>query len=145
MDKRKINQIPLDIKKPSFIEDNSNIFKRNIEKLSLISFWRSLYNWVFIIINTFLIIFSIFIITYNLTRISSKILLISQNNNAIFYSKYLLLLFPMIIIFITINTLYISYKMYYKTRGLCFLANTLGLSVNFLIFLDIYKLIQISL
>jgi hypothetical protein len=51
----------------------------------------------------------------------------------------------MIIIFITINSLYISYKMYYKTRVLCFLANTLGLMINFLIFIDIYKIIQVSL
>lgn len=143
MDQRKINQIPLDIKKSSIFENNKKFISKILDTLNLISFWKNMYTWIYIFFNIFLIsIYSILLYNYY-NKIDSKIPIFLLNNNFNLYPKIFIFIPLIFLVFDFAIFLYLSYKSYYKIKSLYFMSNTLGLIINTLIVLDIYKILQI--
>jgi hypothetical protein len=139
----KIDQIPLDIKNSSIIENNRKTFSNIIDQLMLISFWKNFYTWIYISLNLLFIIIYTFFTIYYYPLLSNKIPLLLLNNNFTLYPKIVFFIPLIFLISCFLVLFYISYKTYYKLKRMYFLVNTLGLVVNFLIILDIYKILQI--
>ena len=145
MDYKKVNQIPLEIKNSSVFESNKKKLSKIIDNIRLISFWKNLYTWIYISINLLFISIYIYFIFNFYPSLNNRIPLLLLNNNFKLYPKFLFFVPLFFLIFCFLILFYISYKAYYKIKSMYFLTNTLGLIINLLIILDIYKILQIAI
>ncbi len=145
MEYKKLNQIPLNIKKESLLLKNKNFINNYVEQIKNISFWKNFFTWFYLFINLFLIINYIILLIIYYSHLPGNIPIIFFNNKFVLYPKVSLFLILSVLIFGYFLFFYTSYKTYYKVKGMYFLSHFLGIAFIFFTVLDVYKIIQMSL